>query len=346
MKKLLAFILLCVLLLASCARSRGAYEFEESDIYWVSYNSTTRYDGMYFIKSIENENVLCYADFGNCKQAVVCAKPNCPHTDPDSCYALGVTNGNGPVLPRGDKIYWLYVEGYDLAIYSANVDGTGRKSICTIEDRISGGNTLCAVGDKLYFIAEDQYYDERGLAIQPHSCYIYSYGFDDSKLIEHCSVSQVFSDAQDLSCFVDGIWNGSIYLNVFAKKGNGGAYHELKYDIENDKLTKSDITPWQISGGYMILLEGSNVRIIHESGREYLFEKAGASEMYGACVVNGKLFIKDKVIDIETGKCYSRLDDVIPGPHMYRDGKYLIIDRTKWTFEMVPEKKVIGDEIE
>lgn len=348
MKKLFAIILIVAICLTACADSNGGITSDgaDSEVYWVTCNRTTRTDGMYFLKGGGASCVLWYADFSNLMQTVVCPKPNCEHNDRDSCYALGVTNGAGGVLPYGGYIYWLYIDGYDTLIYRANQDGTERKAVATMKDRKSGGVTLCAVGNKMYFLTDDTLFDEYGnLKTEPRSSYICSYDFESGEVTEHYSLLDMFPNADEFVYGIDGVWNGGIYINTVALTGEHSAVTcDLRFDISDGTLEKSEIDPWQISGEYMILLNGSTVKVIRESGEEYEFKQTGASQIMGARIVNGKLFVKDTVIDIETGNRYENLVDVIPGPLAYEDGKYLIYDWTKYTFEMVPESKVIGDE--
>lgn len=371
MKKLFAVILI-LLTLTSCAESGVTDGGEindiadnagDADIYWVD-SYTTRTDGMYFLKTVNVKNTLCYVDFSNMAEVVVCPKPNCEHNDRETCYALGVTNGMGVVLPHGDKIYWLYYlgydEGYGSVIYSANADGTARKKVCTIKGRACGSvDALLAVGDTMYFTAESMTFDEHGMHVDdPISTYLYSYNFKSGELREEYDFSEQLSGYDMVNAYIKGAWNGGIYFyatagnKVIDKINDDGyvsGYHYthseryFRYDISEGTLEKPDISPWNISGGYMIFLEGSTVRLVHESGEEYEFKNAGASLIFGAFVVNNKLFISNKVIDIESGKRYERLTDNFFRPIAYIDGQYILAYDKDFT--KLPEGKVIGAEL-
>lgn len=365
MKKLFAIVLSGVFLFSSCGNPRkSGYVSDGTDpeICFVGPERSTRTDGIYFNQRIgPGINRLYYVDYSNCLQTPVCPKPNCPHTDPDTCYAIGYGNGATAILPHDDKIYWLYYlgydEGYGSVIYRANRDGTGRETVCKIEGLACLGGTLLTVGDTMYFTAESMTFDEHGLTVdEPLGAYLYSYNFESGDLRQEYDFSEQLSSYDKVDATIKGAWNGGIYLYVTAGNKvidkiteNGSNYHYthsacyFRYDISEGTLEKCDISPWNISGGYMIYLEGSTVRLIHESGNEYEFKNAGASLLLGAFVVNNKLFISNKVIDIETGKKYERLTDSLLTPIAYRDGQYILADDKD--FKKLPENKVIGDEI-
>ena len=351
MKKLLVIILIG-LCLVSCSKEPVSIDVgEEPEVYWCTHSETSRSDGMYFLQDFKYRgganNTLCYADFANCIITVACPQPNCPHTDPDTCYALGVTNGAGAVLPHGGKIYWLFVEDGYTTVFRANADGTERRKVCKIEEKDGFSSQLCAVGEKMYFLRDDKWElihgDDGSLTMPPRSSYIYSFDFETNTAEQLYDLIDLFPNTDRFLCGIDGVWDGGIYIGVTALRGEWSATRcELRYDIELGTLEKLDFEPWKISGEYMVLREGSSIRVKRAGGGEYFFKDVGASILMGARVVNDKLFVEGVIIELETGKRFKNLCAALPGPIAFLGGKYLIYDDRAHTLTAVEEDKLVG----
>lgn len=337
MKKLAVF-LLAMLLLTSCAGTPASQNSQEQDYLFVTFDRTTSLEGMYYYTS--SPKVLNYVDFDTCNHAVVCPLPNCPHTDPENCYALGVGNGTSAVITIGDSIYWTRIEDDDKTyLYTAQKDGTNRKREAELPKRTSG-DKLVYCQNKLYFVGEDSPFDENGGFAEKTSCYLMYYDFDSKEAMECVNMSELYPQINKMHASIQGFFNGKIYISAM---GDNAATTYFTYDLSGGDVEKIDFKPMQFEGGYMIL---SGPILVSPDGTELKFE-APDNGLYGYRVVGDKFFTRAYVYDISTGKRYKNLmTDVFYGPILYKDGKFLIHYRDECIFKWVDEKKVIGAEVE
>ncbi len=336
--------LLCLLLLTGCASKSSA----DGDWLLVSDSGrTSSNESMYFKRDFSEQNgskyTLCFVDFDTGNQTVVCPKPNCPHTDPEECFALGFGSSGEAVLGHGGRIYWVTVEDRALSfIHSAKTDGTERRKEAELPapaDTLS----LLAAGDKLYIICSDPTFDEYGSFTNKQGSYLYAYDFGSKDTKQVADFSDIFPDWEEyLRVSFKGVFGGKIWFIGNTEKKNRLA---ATFDLSSGKLREEEISPMQFEGGYMITEENGCAVLTSEDGSKKEFEVM-EGDIYGYRVVNGKLFIGAGVYDIESGKLYENLvSTVFWGPKIYKDGKYLVYDWFDWTFEWLDEDEVVGDEI-
>lgn len=343
MKKLFIAIA-CLLTLTGCApESAPGGE-------WLLVSSsgrTSSNESMYFKRDFTAQNgdkyTLCFVDFDTGNQAVVCPKPNCPHTDPEECAALGFGRSGEAVIAHGGRIYWVTVENRALSfIHSAKTDGTERRKEAELSAEADTVSLLLA-GDKLYMICSDPAFDEYGSLAEKQGSYLYAYDFVSSKTEQLADFSDIFSDWEKyLNISFKGVFGGKIWFVGSSENENRLS---ATFDLSSGKLKKEDVFPMQFEGGYMITEENGSALLISEDGSKKEF-KVTEGDLYGYRVVNGMLFTGGGVYDIETGKLYENLvPAVFWGPKIYKDGKYLVYDWFKWTFEWLDADRVVGGEI-
>lgn len=343
MKKVFA-ALLCILILTGCTSKSSA----GGDWLLVSGSGrTSSSENMYFKRDFSAQNgskyTLCFVDFDTGKQTVVCPKPNCPHTDPDECFALGFGGSGEAVIAHGGRIYWVTVEDKGLSfVHSAKTDGTERRKEAELSAQADTLSLLSA-GDKLYIVCSDPAFNEYGSFAEKRGAYLYSYDFGSRKTELAADFSDIFPDWEEyLRVNFKGVFGGKIWFTGNTEKKNRLA---ATFDLSSGKLKEEDVFPIQIEGGYMITEEDGSAVLTAEDGSEKKFEVM-EGDIYGYRVVNGKLFIGAGVYDIETGKLYKNLvSTVFWGPKVYKDGKYLVYDWLDWTFEWLDEDEVVGGEI-
>lgn len=336
MKKV--FIAMMCLLLSSCSAGGriGNSGDVELDYLFVESGYTTSTEGMYYFapQNKGGPELLNYVDFDTCNYAVVCPKPNCPHTDPDECYAMNYGNGSGVVIPIDGMIYWTKIENDGSTyLYRAKTDGTERAREAELPKSTSGAQLLYIDG-KLYFMGEDSPFSEDGGIAEKTSNYLMCYDFEAKETAECLDVAELFPATDKIHAHLEGFFDGKIYMIC------QGTY--FTYCPDTGKAEKTDLSaPVHIDGGYMIK---SNT-LISQNGGKMKFE-APDNGLYGYRIVGDKLFTRAYVYDITTGKRYENLiPDMFYGPKLYKDGKYLVYDWFDWTFEWVNESSVIGDEI-
>ena len=97
-------------------------------------------DGVYLFPSIYSKTgILSYWNFASETCVPLCSKVNCTHTD-KTCDAWFENPAHGTLQKYQDKIYlWCGYQG-SLALYSENLDGTGRKKVCGFSAKDRTGN--------------------------------------------------------------------------------------------------------------------------------------------------------------------------------------------------------------
>ncbi len=120
---------LALLMLFGCGEANSAPSENNERIVWT-YGNADEKGELY----TDSEDRLYFFDFDTMQSAVLCSKPNCPHTNENECSAFGMSNH--PIL-YGDKLYFFNVEtnfnGDEITdtttIYKAEPDGTNRVKV-------------------------------------------------------------------------------------------------------------------------------------------------------------------------------------------------------------------------
>lgn len=180
MKRIIMFILAAIML-CSCG-SADDYETSQYDIYKNGMFHTS--DGM-----------LMFLDFDSMVSVPICPKPNCPHTDPNTCSALGISNSR---FIYNDKLWWfdseyIYDENGEISarstLYSADTDGTNRMKAAVLDGLSVLSSYIYVKNGKAYFEAKD-FGNENGMSTGYDKVYLYSYDIESKDFSEIYAVKE------------------------------------------------------------------------------------------------------------------------------------------------------------
>lgn len=342
---------LALLMLSGCGKANSAPSEKDARIVWTYGNSDERGE-LY----ADNDGRLNFVDFDSMNMALLCSKPNCPHTNEKDCSAFGMSNH--PIL-YCDKLYFFNVEtnfnGDEVTdmttIYKAEPDGTNRVKVCDIEGlTLLNYTRMLIVDDKAYFSMDKTGWNEDMTASSGYNeVWFCSFDFSTGtferieKLHEGwCSSSWIF-----------GLYDGRVIFRY--------AYSEEKvpyttnaseiekyfinvyntYDIESGELANLTLPePMYVGGGYYVYEKDGGAVVLSENGKELFLPDFG-----GSTIENGMLFGRETCADLSNGKMYklNSPDDLVA----YSDGYYILkrFDGVNQSYEYskIPEKDYIGD---
>lgn len=360
MKKLLAIILVCAMLLTACGKSG-----ESDEIRQISWWSNFCNDGALLLEQIEyNGQVLKFIDFNTMQQAVICPRPNCMHNDPETCSAYGMDNC--PIL-YGSNIFFFATEAdYQkdtLKIMRANTDGTGRVTMKTIEERDSPYyDVRYLIGSTLYFTTVKRNFNDTG-STSYQSYYLCSYDLDTNEYTEIALIIEGHYSGTRLM----GVYDGKLYIDAsratvqeeipwqnFMDPNFTLEYTDFNqyYDLETGELHDTDLFVFYADGKYLATgsKDESECLIYREDGST--IDVSDLRTVYD--IVNDKLFARTKgvVVDLKTGKRYKMLTDY--SVIYCIDGEYILqhdlIDENGYgigtEYFRVTEDEIIGEEID
>lgn len=363
MKLIHTFVILlaAVMLLTSCARQTVS----DTDTYWANTDITTREDGFYFFdnKNDGSKPPLTYIDFESLVMTAVCPKPNCTHTDPETCFALEY-DPYAAIIQYGEKIYWFENETvYDDGEYKVNSNlmsaakyGGERQSVTNIKNLRAKQNQLLVYDGKLWFIAEKVGFDEHGSNGKDYA-YLYYYDFGRGKVNKAYDFSTHESDGCSGFASIIGMWNDDIIVDVGFDDDDNRRF-QARLDPYNQSIEKFDFHVTSIYGEYIIgyYNDSNELMVLSLTGEEYKFGDSGISislRALGSSIYNNKLFCfpDELVIDLKTGKYYELL--ISNFITTYTGGEYIvkrdILDENSYIvgtkFERLSESDVIGEEI-
>ena len=358
MKKLLTIILsVLLLLLTSCGGEEKetavkeyaeGYETARRNNSWSNLNLNGMF---YFVDRADFMSPqLWFFDFDSMKSAILCARPNCPHDDPDVCTAFEVLGWIcHPTIVENNLYFFRYRSEWDKDeklhnyqdIYKAELDGSSRVKIDTLED-VDYIQDLVMKGSVAYFTTiEEEEEPHTGVATGNGETYICSYDFINKeynkwKLTDYPALPSIL-----------GEYNGGLYIRDYNSIF-------LRFDLETGEITDWDMPlssineydaykPMFASGGYYGYMDGDNAVIIDSEGNEMVFENYDLQDNINAIPVNGYYFNSDgTAIDLSTGEILELNKGVIPKYSFvlcYHDGSY-IIHGLGSNFKKVPEDEM------
>ncbi len=336
MKKTLWIILAFALFLSGCGNSAKSSAVP-SEYFVIDYNDRFQYEnGELYVDTSQR---LHFADFSSVTDAVICPKPNCPHTD-ESCSALGMDNH--PVIVEG-SIYWFEdntrYEGdrpiSGLNVYKAAIDGTGRVKTDTVDGvtLLSGAGSAFGSG-VLYFGGINEHPEGKPFGVR--ELYLCGYDFAGKRL----TVKELLCVGYSADVTFCGELGGELYfiLNYQeenadwwdedtdeARKHNGAELRRVsiaeykKLDLETLEITDWEL-PEKIVSAHKKRESDPNASVLPI----YVQIKEGAmicSDCVDTLIVNPsgrEIFIKDyngndKAVangyifdDLSTGECSAR----------------------------------------
>lgn len=362
----IAAILLCF---CSCQKSESPTGDTSIHISWTFSNINR--NGEFYTDS---NSALHFFDFTSMKEAYVCAKPNCTHSDLSECTAIGMANH--PTI-SGDNIFFFQEElGFNddrtpstkMNLYKANLDGSGRIKLSTLEDyRFSHYDRAIVVGNNIYFAAvklefDLESYNETGFTTGR----IFGCNLETGKFTDYGEVFGGYS----ANAHIDGFYNGGIYLSTsYLEEKVGYEMFDLEHfeelqsmykrgyfrlDLNTNTLAESDMPHSadrsyfsHIGGGFYIYMEGDDTIIIDSQGKKTTVKELDSTD---CSVVNGFLFTRngDRVsLELSSGKLFDVNDSVLKkGSEViyYLDGSYILKSDKGYT--KVSKEDLIGDGID
>lgn len=343
-------LLLAAFLFTGCADSQSGNSENGSRIINPSKN-ISNHGELY----LDNEDRLNFMDYESMNKAVICSKPNCPHTDPETCSAFGM--GSRQVL-YGNFIYFIKSETVyegdkltqNMSICRANTDGSERKTIITEKEFHEGASSVNAlvVGDELYFCASKDEFDQYGTT-GCNEIYLFKFNMKEERLEKITEICRGYHGG----VWIYGFWNGEIYFNYSAFDHELSDEEQAALDIskiytyQTYNIESGAIEEWEqptsavyVGKGYFVYEKESGVSVIDESGKETHFEDFPYSSTLE--IFDGKIFSPygKKWGDIAAGKAYPlNVSDTRNSIRDYFDGSFIVK-----TYTVSDDGQILGQE--
>ncbi|MCM1061552.1 MAG: hypothetical protein NC452_14885 [Eubacterium sp.] len=374
-KKIISAFILTALLLTALLLSGCSKNSETDGEYFriVSQYNNICNNGEFY--SIDGEKLL-FCDFEAMRTAYICAKPNCPHTDENSCSAFGMVHH--PVLYGGNIYYFTYdayinddnICKFFTVINRADTDGTNRKEMYKMDGLfVSEGDRFILDGSKVYFNAEDVEFDEYGASTNYTVGYYCSYDFESGEFENIAEIYRGYSSG----IWEHGIWNGDIYYytsvsenkinweTIDISKDDVMGFYTLtqhRFNIADKTFSENDLPePLYIGEGYYVYGTENGVCLKPENGEDIFIDNF-KTEFGLLYIMNGYLISSERreCAEISTGKVYKinpeyASDEYYYTPKLYLNGNFIL--EKPWTDEAdmtdryvsVSEADFIGEEI-
>lgn len=352
-------VTLCIcasVLLCGCG---GAENLSNSSGTVISLYSDICNDGELYI---DNPNArLNYVDFTSMKSAIICPSPNCPHNDPNSCPSFGMMNH--PLI-YGGRLYFFkgsteYSDGKAVdstAVYSAELDGTGKKKLGSVDEGILNHyNRAVLVDNTMYFCLTKSGYDQFGKSTQTKEISLYSYSFAENRFTRLADIGNGISAGD----WLYGVFNGEIYISFsylekevtqedFMNPDTAPQFQQIlyKYNISDGSLTECKESISGIQNGWIIIKDDDGTILQSESGKDITIPTGS-----DIAVVNGFAFdsTNKAAYELSSGKKYSlNLRQEYSEVIYYIDGSYItksLDSAGNNVYEKIPEAEMIGEEI-
>lgn len=367
MKKLLAMILVCAMLLCACGQKSDSDEIRE-----INYDRNFCNDGALILEQISGVgSALKFIDFKTMQSAFICPRPNCKHDDPDTCSAFGMDNGptlykdhiwffNSDAKMKDGKPQWV------LEIIRANTDGTGRITVKTIENRNSMHYDFrYLIGSTLYFTTVENWVGENGGTNSDGAYYLCSFDLDTNEYREIGKLVEGYGAGTRIM----GVYNGGLYIDASRRTVQEPIPWQnfmdidfvasieydnfnTRYDLESGEFTDlEDMFPVYANGKYLVTESHDDDRTVTVH-----LENGDTLDITGILwndIVNDRIFspYSGVVIDLKTGKRYEMLTD--KSVIYYIDGEYVLkhdlLDEDRFIvgteYTKAAEDEIIGGEI-
>ena len=306
----------------------GADTSADSEAAFVTDLYSDRSDGFYYIKNrmdksspVEGSYVtvdgkkypyykmiktLYYFDIKTGVEAVVCPRPNCPHTDPESCFALGFEGG--AVIQIGEKIYWLeHSHGFEkgefydeIKIMRAEKSGISLEEAGVIKDRAPYNTALLYADKKLWFIAKEVGYDDHGTNGED-VLYLCSYDPASGEYSEKINLSKKILDGESGQASILGFFGGEIIIELYKFPEDiyqKATEYNVSIDPKNLGITYLDGDVKSVQRGVMLIANGEKWEVRSDMGEVYSFEGADF-RLAGDMLISGA-----EAINYKTGQKY------------------------------------------
>ncbi len=297
---------------------------------------------------------LNFADFDTLETTAVCSKPNCSHSDPESCSAFGMWNH--PTVVDG-KLYFFkndpdWGTEQTVNIFRADLDGTGRVKLAEIKNCAAEYTApIAIIGKTLYFTASESEIDDDGFTASGFKTVrLYSFNCETDKAETLCELCRGY----DTSAEIRGIFDAKLYIRISYKDKEqepldfSTATDEdwSNYIAEGQKMTVSAYKVYDLTGGELgdspyeidpvAEFFACGGILCYQAGDKGVFVKQGGEAVetdfvpnIGSCLVNGFLFNTFYGTALDTNTLEVRrlnADIVTSGDFIldYRDGCYVV----------------------
>lgn len=352
-------ISVALLVLAGCSGQSDNSQ-QEARVVWSYSNVTDK--GMLFS---DNEDRLIFLDFETMNEAVLCSKPNCTHSDSQSCSSFGMSNH--PILYE-NKLYFFDTESViekdetfkDITtIYKSETDGTGRVSLCTVDDlSIAPFYRMVVKGNMVYFYMVKQGNDGKQTT-----------GYDIGYFCSYDLVSDEFKKIEKIyegyhsGAWIYGLWNNKIYFSVsYANEkipfplGGGEAEHDKyledmkkatideykAFDIETGTVTSAELPePIYVGKRYYAYEKEGGFALLYENGEEKIlggFEKKDSISVFNGIMFNTTKGLCAKLS--EGGEIHTLKIPEEQSVEAYYNGSYIVKENILGTDGSVVKKNM------
>lgn len=330
MKKYFAIILLSLLIFSSCVGQSNNLNIGYDTAFHLSHNKSLCMNGIFYFDEYEDSQGysaprICFYDFDSMQSAVLCARPNCLHDDPESCTALGISSFNSYPFVVNNSLYFFdetreFVEGklkVSQDVMKANPDGSARTKIDTIKGLVL--RDLVIKGSTAYFTAAEEIYeDNTGIGTDYAKTYICSYDYQNEKFTNNGFLFEGYhSNSRIIGEYNGGLYisgnycNEAIDFNDYADTDSVISCY-LRYNLKTGEITDWDMPistldengrtkPMFIGGGFYGYMNGDDAVIVDSKGSETVIKNY---ELSGKTPVNGYLFDEDagSAINLSSGE--------------------------------------------
>ena len=374
MKRLTAIIVSALILLSSCGKEtfttrqeNGTFDSAVSNEVTSSNDESGRLISFLNISNngelfIDSQTRLNFFDFTIMDSVVICSKPNCPHNDENSCSSFGMHRD--PFIQDG-HIYFFETDAYmdknkpvfNTNIVRADIDGTNRKVILTLEDKALSSSNILLMGDTLYFGLRTLDYNELSINSDDSTAMLYSYNLKTDKLTELFSMKEGYN----CSAQIDGLFCGEIYFEMHyqeeKREYNPDEFVQPIFNTNYYKYNPYDGTISERDGEYypfsgcVIHFEDEGITFYFENGRELYISDISTKSTYISIINDFIIDTENKfAVEISSGKRYA-VDGIETGDSIiyYMDGSYVIksFDENSgaYGYRKIDENELIGAEI-
>ena len=325
MKKLLPLIL-ALTLLTSC----GSVNPDGDMVYYISpAEAFVSYDNGAFYQI---DGVTRFIDFDTMVSSPICPKPNCSHTDPDTCSALGM---HYLMFVYNGALWWFttrdeYKDGeyrWSSDLITSDLAGTNRRKVAELKGLEIYYRSRYIRDGKLYFTAWHRGMDkEKGISNNYDKMYLYSYDFSTNTFEELWSVDEGYGAYMNIEgCFEDRLIldyaHGSDDPNVYNPSEYGSYGFDGSFEVIERKVCS-------VQKDYMIFVEDDDslyVKPAYEDKEYHITDERITKAFWkGFKVFNGYLWVEGDgyAYNLKTGKVRETTQDAVI--RAYYNGRYIM----------------------
>ena len=350
MKKLLGILIAVILLLCAC----GSVSSDDDETFY--YRSPDGINLAYkngMFRSADGNGMLTFLDFDSMVTVPICPKPNCSHTDPNTCSALGIHHAR---FIYDDKLWWFDIEdAYDKngensensILYSADIDGTHRMKVAVLDEFSVSSPSIYVKNGKAYFDAKDIGWDnEHGVSSHYDKVSLYSYDFESKEFTELFAVKEGFH----AEIFIIGRYENLLALRItdgIEDQSNlNPPRRDVFYDFDSGEFTECGKKVHSAQKDWLITIEDDGTIVVNRaySDEEYRITDERFTQAFwgGYCIFDGMLLCTTDGLayELKTGKVRTTQACNI---RAYYNGKYIVNFTDSAEYVAVTKKELFLD---